>query len=128
MIPGSGGAHGSVDPVIKNATSARTVSAIRALEINFDLPNAGSAVTITNDTSAIRIFPDFGSGHTFTGNKAILRLAAPNVSDWQYFMEAETATNGWVAVSGGTYSTADGYILVRIHGSTYRMPFYAAVD
>src|SRR3990167_5633652 len=117
-----------LDPVLKAATSARTVSSARALEINFDLPDTGSAYTITNDVSAVRVFPDFGSGHTFSGNRSILRAAAPNTSDWQYFMEAETGTNGWVVVGAGTYSTADGYILVRIHGSTYRIPFFAAVD
>lgn len=117
-----------VDPVIKDATTARTVGAVRAISINFDLPNAGSAYTITNDVSAVRIFPDFGSGHTFSGDRAILLLAAPNTSDWTHLLVAETGTNGWVSTDAGTYSTADGYFLVKVHGTERRVPFFNAVD
>jgi hypothetical protein len=116
------------DPVLSTASAIATVSAVRGIEINIDFPGSGSAYTITNDVSAIRIFPDFGAGHTFSGNRAALRFAAPNTSDWQYLLEAETGTNGWVVVGAGTYSTADGYMLVRVAGSTYRVPFFTAVD
>ena len=37
------------DPTVKDATAARTVSALRGVEVNIDLPNAGSAVTFTNE-------------------------------------------------------------------------------
>ena len=116
------------DPVVKDATAARTVANVRAIEINVDLPNAGSAYTFTNGPVGIRIFPDFGSGHTFSGRKAIILAAAPNTSDWDYLLEAETGTNGWVVATAGTYSTADGYFLVYVHGTARRVPFFNAVD
>lgn len=31
-------------------------------------------------------------------------------------------------VAGGTYSTADGYFLVKVGANTYRVPFFTAVD
>lgn len=34
----------------------------------------------------------------------------------------------FIVASGGTYSTADGYLLVKIHGATMRIPYFAAVD
>ncbi|KKK47447.1 hypothetical protein LCGC14_3155090, partial [marine sediment metagenome] len=55
------------DPVIKDASSARTVSSIVGFECNIDLPNAGSVVTITNDINAFSTFLDKGAGHTFSG-------------------------------------------------------------
>lgn len=117
-----------VDPVVKDATTARTIANVRGIEINVDLPNAGSAYTFTNGPTGIRIFPDFGSGHTFSGRRVILLLAAPNTSDWQYLLEAETGTNGWVVSTAGTYSTADGYFLIRVGASDYRVPFFAGTD
>jgi hypothetical protein len=117
-----------VDPLLKTATTAHTISAIRAIEINPDFPLSGSAYTVTNDVSAIRVFPNFGAGHTFSGDKSLILAAAPNTSDWDYLLSAETGTNNWVVVGGGTYSTADGYFLVKVHDSTYRVPFFAAVD
>lgn len=116
------------DPVVKDATTTRTISALRAMEINIDLPNAGSAYTFTNDVSAIRVFPDFGSGHTFSGVKAVLEMAAPNTSNFDVLIESESGNATWIVVSAGTYSTADGYMLIRHAGSTYRVPFFAAVD
>ncbi len=38
------------------------------------------------------------------------------------------AASACAVVSAGTYSTADGYFVVKIAGSTYRVPFFAAVD
>lgn len=111
------------DPVIKDATSARTVAAVRGLEINIDLPNAGSVVTFTNDVSAIRVFPDFGSGHTFQGVRTILEIAAPNTSNFQYFMEVEAGNSGWIATSG-TPATNGGHILIRVGGTDKYIQLY----
>lgn len=112
------------DPVVKDATSARTVSALRGLEINIDLPNAGSAVTFTNDVSAIRIFADFGSGHTFSGVKAILEIAAPNTSQFDVLMEIEATNSTWINATGSLGSQI-GQILIRVAGTTRALGYYA---
>ena len=33
-----------------------------------------------------------------------------------------------VVIGGGTYSTADGYFVIKVGGDTYRVPFFTAVD
>lgn len=38
------------------------------------------------------------------------------------------AASACAVVSAGTYSTADGYFVVKVAGSTYRVPFFSAVD
>ncbi len=111
------------DPVIKDATAARTVAAIRGLEINIDLPNAGSAVTFTNDVTAIRIFPDFGSGHTFSGVRCIMEIANPNTSQFQYFLEIESSNSSWVETTE-TVATQNGWIKVRVGGTDHFIPLY----
>lgn len=115
------------DAVIKAATSARTLSAVRGIELNTpSFPTSGSAYTVTNDVSAIRIFPDFGSGHTFTGKKSVIKLATPNNGAWDYLLDVDT--NGIALGSAGTYSTADGYFVIRAGGSDRRIPFFDAAD
>ena len=125
---GSGGLIGlKADVVIKAATAARTVSAVRGIEINTpSFPTSGSAYTITNDCCAIRVFPDFGSGHTFTGKKSVIKLATPNNGAWDYLLDVDT--NGIGLGSAGTYSTADGYFTVRTGATDRRIPFFDAVD
>lgn len=34
----------------------------------------------------------------------------------------------FIVGTGGTYSTADGYLLIKVHGSDMRIPYFAAVD
>ena len=115
------------DPVVKDATAARTISAVRALEINIDLPNAGSAYTFTNEVAAIRIFPDFGSGHTFSARRTILMIANPNTSQFDVFMEAQSANGTWISVTGASASIPanTGFLLIRHGSTTYRIPIYA---
>ncbi len=115
------------DPVVKDATTTRTVGAVRGLEINIDLPNAGSAYTFTNAVCGIRMFPDFGAGHTFSANRPGILMATPNTSDWTHFLEVETASV-MAVVTGGTYTTAEGYLLIDVAGSDYQIPFYTAAD
>jgi hypothetical protein len=112
------------DPVLQAATSARTVSAVRALEVNIDFPDSGSAYTITNDVSAIRIFPDFGSGHTFSGVKAIMEMAAPNTSNFDLFMEIESGNGTWINTTASVGGQV-GQILIRVAGTTRAIPYYA---
>jgi hypothetical protein len=44
------------------------------------------------------------------------------------FMQIEDATPGFVVATGGTYSTADGYLVFKIGASTYRLPYFAGTD
>lgn len=104
------------DPVLKEATSARTVGAVRGLEVNIDFPGAGSAYTITNETCAIRVFGDFGAGHTFTGKKSIVVIAGVNTSQWEYFIDF--VSNNADLLVDNTDTPAFG-IPIRHHGTNY---------
>lgn len=115
----------TADPVLKAATSARTVGSVRCIECNPSLPGSGSAYTVTN-LDGIRIFLDKGAGHTVT-TSSVIRVATPNTSGWDFFAAFE-ASNGCTVSTAGTYSTADGYILVKVGADTMRVPFFAAVD
>ena len=115
------------DPVVKDATTTRTVSAVRGLEINIDLPNAGSAYTFTNEVCGIRMFPDFGAGHTFDKNRPAILLATPNTSDWTHLLQIESV--GTIAVvTGGTFTSADGHLVIDVAGTDYQIPFYIGAD
>ena len=113
------------DPVLKTATAARTVGAIRGLEINIDLPLSGSAYTITNDVSAIRIFPNFGAGHTFSGKRAVMQLAGVNTSQWEYFLDI-ISNNGDLLVANT--DTPEFGIPIRHHGTNYWIMCSAATS
>ena len=115
------------DPVLQTASAIATVSAVRGVEVNIDFPDSGSAYTITNNINAFRTFLDVGAGHTISGVKAVLCVATPNTAGWDFLIDSE-ASAGLHVVGAGTYSTADGYFIVRVAGSTYRMPFFTAVD
>lgn len=115
------------DVVLQTASATATVSAIRGLECNIDLPDSGSAYTITNNVNAFRTFLDMGSGHTVSGKKAVFCIATPNTSGWDYLIDSETSA-GLHTVASGTYSTAEGYFTVRVAGSVYRMPFFTGTD
>lgn len=115
------------DVVLQTASATATVSAIRRLECNIDLPDSGSAYTITNNVNAFRTFLDMGSGHTVSGKKAVFCIATPNTSGWDYLIDSETSA-GLHTVASGTYSTAEGYFTVRVAGSVYRMPFFTGTD
>ena len=89
------------DVVLKTASAARTVSAIKGIECNIDFPGSGSAYTITNDVSVLRAFGDFGAGHTFSGKKNIIEVATPNTSGWDYLLNLKSN-------SGLEYNSAQG--------------------
>lgn len=74
------------------------------------LPTLSHMVNITNNGGTVRDF-----FHLY-GNLAVSR-----------FLTAENA-GAAIVVGAGTYSTADGYLLINVDGSDYRIPFFTAVD
>ena len=108
------------DPVVRTATAARTVSAVRGVEVNIDMPDSGSAYTITNNVNAFRAYLDMGSGHTVSGKKAVLCVATPNTSGWDYLYDLETSAGMVVASAvGGSQSHK---IRIRSAGTEYFIP------
>ena len=113
------------DVVLKTASAARTVSALKCIEANIDFPGSGSAYTITNDVSVLRAFGDFGAGHTFSGKKNIVEVATPNTSGWDYLFNLKLN-------SGLEYNSAQGSadkkLKVLINAIDYHIPLHLASD
>lgn len=103
------------DPVIKDASSARTVASVVGVEVNVDMPNAGSAVTITNDVNAFSTFLDTGSGHTISGKKSVLKVRTPNVAGWDYLFDIEASAG---VMRGAGASNAVDSIKIQVAGAT----------
>lgn len=113
-------------PVFKGTTG--TISGdVRAFEASIDLNDVSGTRTVSGTVSALYAFLQAPNGGTYTGGLAVLHVAAENTKKWDFLLKAE-ATNGFVVVGAGTYSTSDGYFLVRVGASTYRVPFFTAVD
>ena len=108
------------DPVLQQATAARTVSAVRGYECNIDFPGAGSAITITNDVTAFRTFLDMGVGHTVSGKKSVVLVATPNTSGWDYLFDLEASSG--VVTSAAVGGSQDKKINIRIAGTNYFIP------
>lgn len=109
----------------------------------FKIEDLGFDLTLTGDAAALCLGIQFNSGTTLTGtadwivlNKegsltdpadAFVRVYDGTGGGWANFLFDCPASTPAV-VAGGTYSTAEGYFLVKVGANTYRMPFYTAVD
>lgn len=114
-------------PVTKGA-SAGTISAdVRAFEAAIDLNDVDGTRTVTGVVSALYAFLQAPSGGTYTGGCAVIHVPTPNTKGWDFLVNA-SATAGCLVVGAGTYSTSDGYFIVKVGASTYRVPFFTAVD
>ena len=113
------------DPLLK-AGSGNLSGAVVAVQANIDFGESGTR-TITGDVVAFESFLAVPSTYTYSGHKTFLKVRTVNIASWDYFLKVEAST-GLAVVSAGTYSTADGYLKIRVAGSDYRIAFFAAVD
>ncbi len=85
----------------------------------------GSAPTLTvND----QLYVGRWTNSMATGKKAQAFHLMYGAADFFLEASADGGSADWAVVTAGTYSTSDGYLLVKIYGSTYRIPFFVAVD
>src|SRR3990167_1869177 len=116
------------DPTLKG-TAGDVSGSIRGVEVNIDLNDGASHTrTITGDVVAYRAFLQAPSSITYSGDITVFQVATPNTRQWTHFLEVETGNSTIAVVGAGTYSTADGYLLIKVAGSVYRFPFFPAVD
>lgn len=120
---GTGGLIGvKSDP---NATTGTgTILAVRGFETNITV---NGTRTVTTDISALRAFLDVASTVTVTGKKSVIQVPNENQSAWDYLLNSETSA-GIHDLTAGTYTTAEGFLKVRIAGSDYQIPFFTAAD
>jgi hypothetical protein len=109
-----------------NVASGGTVSgALNAVRATLEV--AGTTPTPGGTLAALQLDSNIVTGATLGANTAFVRVSNSGATAIPNIFNFEAASSA-VVVSGGTYSTADGYLVIRVAGSTYRMPFFAAVD
>ncbi len=109
----------------------------------FKIEDLGFDLTLTGSAAALALGIQFNSGTTLTGVADWIFLAKEgNLTDPAdaFVRVADTAGGGWAnflfdvptgspaVLASETYSTSDGYFLIKHNGNTFRMPFYTAVD
>jgi hypothetical protein len=120
---GSGGITAvKAEPTATSGTG--TIGSVRGFETNITV---NGTRTVTNDISALRAFLDVAATVTVTGKKSIIQVANENQSAWDYLLNSETGA-GIHDLTSGTYTTAEGFLKVRIAGSDYQIPFFTAAD
>lgn len=105
----------------------RTVSggltAVRAtLEV------AGTNPTPGGTLSAVQLNSDIVTGTTLGANTAFLRVSDAGAVKVQNFANFESTASACAVATPGTYSTADGFIKIRVAGADMRIPYFAGVD
>jgi len=93
------------------------------------------AITGTVNASSVAFFETNG-GATYNSFIALRRHAGTIHAIISDKSGGITATNlfefevagGPATLAAGTYSTAEGYMTIKVAGSTYRMPFYSGTD
>lgn len=114
------------DPLLK-AGSGNLSGKVAAVEANIDFGISGTR-TITGDVSAFESFLAVPSTYTYSGHISFLRVRDVNIKGWDAFLNLDSSSVGLVDLTGGTYSTAQGFLKVFIADTAYRIPIYTGVD
>ena len=114
------------DPLLKAGSGDLTGSVV-GVECNIDFGVSGTR-TITGNVNAFSSFLAIPSTYTYSGDIAFLRVRGVNIKAWDYFLDLDDASTGVETLASGTYSTAQGYLKIKIGGTDYRLPYYDAVD
>lgn len=105
--------------------SSASISSAAGVRGMIDVP-AGS--TIADGAIAAAFQADSNDlGGTHTGKAAAIHIPNPVAGTWDYALVLGTTT-GVHDATAGTYSTADGYIKIRVGASDMRIPYFAGTD
>jgi hypothetical protein len=91
------------------------------------------AATVTGqfDGAMIEVYPDvtcLDSGLAIAVDTgAVVTSAIRTSGNYTNVLEL-AATNDAAVVGAGTYTTADGYLVIKVGANTYRVPFFTAAD
>jgi len=97
-------------------------TSIYGLEIQDESQGTSPAATYMLRFSTSGVAPASGAV------PAVINVAAANSSGFTNLIYAESETLDCATVSGGTYSTAEGYFTVKVGANTYRIPFFTGID
>lgn len=106
--------------------AGKTVSgALNAIRATLEV--AGTTPTPGGTLSALQLDSNIVTGATMGANDAFIRVSqsgAGTLDNFINFEEEDHCVDG----TNGTYTTADGYIKIRVAGSDMRIPYFAAAD
>ena len=86
-----------------NAVSSTAgLTAARSFESNITVKGTR---TVSADICALRTFLDVDSTVTVTGKKSVIKVASPNVSQWQYLADIESGNSALVATNADRAAT-----------------------
>lgn len=106
--------------------AGKTVSgALNALRATLEV--AGTTPTPGGTLAALQLDSNVVTGATLSANDAFIRVTDSGATALSNFVNFGAAA-GCVTIGAGTYSTADGYITVRVAGTTYRIALFAGTD
>lgn len=115
------GAHIDTDA---KGTGARTVSWIKALELEFG-SDPSSNMTVTNDAVAINV-RNFLQGATVSGDVAVLRVQNHEGVAFTCFAKFEGENAGVeITAASASIPANTGYLLIKVGSTLYRIPVYA---
>jgi len=104
----------------------KTVSgALNAIRATLEV--AGTTPTPGGTLSALQLDSNVVTGATLGAETAFIRFSDSGETDIPNIFNFEAASDA-VVVSAGTYSTAQGYFVIRVAGSTYRVAFFSGTD
>lgn len=113
------GVRGYVEAASASLSSAAGVRGM------IDVP---SGSTIASGAIAAAFQADSNDlGGTHTGKASAIHVPNPVAGTWDYALVLGTAT-GCHTAGAGTYSTADGYIKIRVGADDMRIPYFAGTD
>lgn len=114
------------DPVLK-AGSGNLSGSVKGVEVNIDFGISGTR-TITGDVSAFETFLAVPSTYTYSGKLSVIKVRDENIKKWDYLLNLQSTGVGVLDTTAGTYSTANGFLKVRIGSTDYRIPVFTGVD
>ena len=118
------------DPLLK-AGSGNLSGKVAAVEANIDFGVSGTR-TITGDVSAFETFLAIPSTYTYSGRIAVMRVRTVNIKAWDEFINFDDANTGALVVGSDVMTanpegdTEDGYLKIRVGGTSYQIAIYAA--
>ncbi len=106
--------------------SGKTVSgALNAIRATLEV--AGTTPTPGGTLAALQLDSNIVTGWTAGANDAFIRVSQSGAGTLDNFLNFE-AESGCLDGTNGTYSTADGYIKIRVAGNAMRIPYFAGTD
>ena len=121
----TGGTINALHATGRVASGGTVKGALNAIRATLEV--AGTTPTPGGTLAALQLDSNISTGWTASANDAFIRVTQSGAGTLDNFINFE-AESGCLSDSDGTYSTADGYIKIRVAGADMRIPYFAGTD